>query len=198
MAIVVNRNKHNLFKKRHYIAIVRATVSYCTVLFGYQRQPFLFESENRKGEIMCIYRGKKNRCAIFYDYMQFKRNFLHHSLEAQEIYTAFFTAHEMRHYYQMRQLDSKNPRESSDIIAAWRENDENPKNPIDGDCTCLEFYKQPMELDAQLFAYMFVANMYNSRIVFDYIDQDYIAVLEDYYIRRYGKTNDELFPHETP
>ncbi len=141
---------------------------------------------------MYICRGKKHRYAIFYDYKQFKKTFEHLDFEGQLAYAMSLIAHEMGHYYQMRQLDSPKPRESAETLNAWRENDENAKFPDDCD-SLLEFYTQPMELDAELFAYVFVAEQLNIQIGLDFIDPGFLKILENRYIELYGETNEELF-----
>lgn len=187
------KNRHALFKKRHYVTLIKETVSYCTKFFGYKTRPYVFESENNKGDMMCIVRGRKNRYAIFYDYMQFKRFFGDFDCEVQTAYAAFFIAHEMRHYYQMRQIKSKHPEVDEDTLAKWRANDEVPLHPsIDG-CSILDFYLQPMELDATLFAYVFVAEMFDCCVRLDYIDEEFVKVLEKHYISLFGKTDERLF-----
>lgn len=46
---LVNRNKNSLFKKRHYVAIIKYTTEYLTILdIGYKRNPFLFGSTNKE------------------------------------------------------------------------------------------------------------------------------------------------------
>lgn len=195
MSNLVNQNKYDLFRKRHYVSIIKWTVSYCTWYFGYKKKPFLFETVNKKGELMYICRGNKKRYAIFYDYMQFKRVFGHLDFEGQLAYAMFLIAHEMRHYYQMRQLDTKHPRETAETLEKWRRDDESPKYP-GNDCSLLEFYMQPMELDAELFAYLFVADKLDVQVSVDFIDKHYLKAMEKHYIELFGKTNENLFSYE--
>ena len=194
MQNLVNRNRNSLFKKRHYVAVINNIADYLTRYFGYKRKPYLFESTNEKGDVMIICRGrKKGSYGIFYDYMQFKDVFGHLDFDGQEAYAMFLIAHEMRHYYQMRQLDSAHPLESEETLEKWRKNDENPKYPGD-DCSVFDFFMQPMELDAELFAYVFVANKLGVTVNLDYIGENYIKEVEKYYIELFGQTNEEIFP----
>ena len=193
MSSFVNRNKNNLFKKRHYVAIIKYTTEYLTWYFGYKKKPYLFESVNEDGADMFICRGRKNRYGIFYDYRQFKQAFGHLDFEGQEAYAMLMIAHEMRHYYQLRQLDSKHPSEHEERLDKWRKDDENPKYPGD-DCSVFEFYMQPTELDAELFAYLFVADKLGVAVSLDYIGKDYIKEMEKYYIELFGETNEDIFP----
>ena len=195
MSSPTKSKRYNLFRKRHYVSVIKQTVDYCTWYFGYEKKPFLFETVNPKGELMCIYRGRKNRYAIFYDYLQFKQTFGDLGFEEQQAYVMLLIAHEMRHYYQMRQLDSKHPRENPETLKKWRRDDENPKYPGE-DFSLLEFYMQPMELDAELFAYIFVADKLNVRVSVDFIDTNYLKELEKLYVEIFGKTNELLFPHD--
>ena len=193
MSNFVNRNENNLFKKRHYVAIIKYTTEYLTRYFGYKKKLYLFESTNKEGEAMLICRGRKGHYAIFYDYMQFKKVFGHLDFEGQEAYAMLLIAHEMRHYYQMRQLDSKHPSEPKERLDKWRKDDENPKYP-GKDCTVFEFFMQSMELDAELFAYVFVADKLDVAVSLDYIGENYIKEMEKYYIELFGETNEDIFP----
>ena len=110
-------------------------------------------------------------------------------------YTMFLIAHEMRHYYQMRQLDADNPIEDVKTLEEWRENDQNPKYPGE-DCSIFEFYMQPMELDAELFAYVLVASKFDVLVSVDFIDENLLKEMEKHYVRLFGETNNELFSNE--
>ena len=193
MQNLVNRNKNSLFKKRHYVAIIKYTTEYLARYFGYKKKPYLFECTNNEGAAMLISRGRKGHYANFYEYMQFKKVFGHLDFEGQEAYAMLLIAHEKRHYYQMRQLDSKNPCEPQERLDKWRIDDENPKYPGD-DCSVFDFYMQPMELDAELFAYVFVADKLDVAVSLDYIGENYIKEMEKYYIELFGESNGDIFP----
>ena len=192
---LVNRGQDCLFKKRHFVNIINETVDYCTKLFGYKKKPYVFETINQKGEMMYIRRGYGGCYGIFYDYMQFKRMFSGYSYEVMEAYAMFFIAHEMRHYYQMRQIDSKTPRENPDLIEKWRQNDENGSGMPSPD-TIKDFYLQPMEIDAELFAYTLVASYLDCLVDLSYISADYVDELEKYHFELFGEGDDMLFPKE--
>ena len=197
MSNLVNRNKRSLFKKRHYVAIIRKTTEYLTRCFGYKRKPFVFESVNSEGALMTICSDSKNRYfAIFYDYMQWKNIFGYLSFEEQAASVMHIIAHEMRHYYQLRQIDSKHPNQPDDRLTAWRNNYENMKYVSD-DFSVFDFYMQPTELDAELFAYVFVADQTDLLQDTAHIGESYIKELEEYYVKLCGETDDELFPKES-
>ena len=119
-----SKDKYGKFKKKDYLRTIRACQEYFCGEFGYLIKPFLIETRLRDGCLMEFvhYRGA---AAIFYDYKQFKELFGNQSFETQEICAASILAHEMRHYYQYRQMYAKKPRESAERIARWRENEEN-------------------------------------------------------------------------
>lgn len=183
-----------MFKKRHFVSIIKWTAAYLTRYFGYKRQPYVFETSNEDGVQMCICESEEKRYyAIFYDYMHFKRAYGELDFDGQEAYAMFIMAHEMRHYYQLRQMNSSKADEPEERLKLWRENRENKKS-VGEDCTVLEFFMQPMELDACLFAYVFVASKLDILMLLDEIDENYINELEKYYVELFGETDEELFP----
>ena len=52
---------------------------------------------------------------------------------------------------------------------------------------------QPMELDAELFAYVFVADKLGVTVSLDYIGENYIKEMEKYYVELFGETNEDIF-----
>ena len=60
----------------------------------------------------------------------------------------------------------------------------------------LEHFKRPMELDAELFAYWFVAEMQEVLVSTRYISENYIDEMEKHYIRLFGETDEDLFPKD--
>lgn len=100
----------------------------------------------------------------------------------------------MRHYYQVRQIYSKHPCEDEKTIAEWRDNHENGKEfGEDGCMTLLELFMQPMELDAELYAFYFVAKVTERVINLDYIDKNYIQILKKKFIELFGEDHEDLF-----
>ena len=192
----INNQRKQEFKKRHFVRIIKNVVSYCTRFFGYKKEPFVFETENPPNILMVIYRSRirKNDYAIFYDYNKFKRIFGELDFEGQCSYAMSLIAHEMRHYYQMRQLDSKKPCEDDELLEEWRKDEEEPMFEITNKAEQYEHFKRPMELDAELFAYCFVAEMQEVLVSLEYISENYIDDMEKHYIKIFGETNDTLFP----
>ena len=190
---MIDRNQHNPFKKRHYIAALKWTVDRCLALFGYKNKPYLLETRLKNGEMM-EFLDFKPHYVILYDYGNFRRTFSDKDYETQLCYAVSIAAHEMRHYYQVRQLYAKVPRETPETVEAWRKNHVDPDmtEPEDG---LLDFYRQPMELDAALFSYVFTADACDALVSFDYVDRRFIDELEQAYVARFGETDPQLFPH---
>lgn len=194
----IRKNRLQEFKKKHFLRLIYYVRRKCTLYFGYSNAPYVFETELAPGVMMSIHRSpiRKNTYAIFYDYKKFKKVFGNKDFDVQLGYCAHYIAHEMRHYYQMRQLDSDKPRERDWLLERWRNDEENPFPDEVTDENVLEFFKTPMEIDAELFAHWFVAQYFDLLISFDNIDKSYINELEKYHIELFGETDEMLFPKE--
>lgn len=187
-----SKNRKICFRKREYVRILKWVVDCCLHSFGYRIRPYLRETVLQKGEMMLFCERGAKRFAIFYDYRQFREIFGECDYETQEAYAMASAAHEMRHYYQVRQLYAEVPREDGETIEAWRENHLNAKTPAEDGISPLEFYMQPMEMDAELFAYLFVAKVLERKISLRFIDDTYLSVLRNEYIRRYGADDEDV------
>lgn len=197
MANNVNRNKNSLFKKRHFINVMKWTVNFLSYQFAYKRPPYLFESANDDNVLMSLYFGThKKRCAIFYDYLQWKKCYDDYTFDEKVASVMFITAHEMRHYYQFRQINSKHPNEPKERLELWQKNKDNILH-IGRDCSEIEYFMQPLEIDANLFAYVFVADMTDLLTDIRNATENYAEELEKYYIELWGETNEELFPKDS-
>ena len=142
--------------------------------------------------LMEIVQYSKNCYIIFHDYHQFIKVHKEDDVDGKYLWLIMTIAHEMRHYYQMRQISSKHPIEDADLLTEWKNDNENWKPPSDS-FTVYDFYRQPMELDAMLFAYYYVAHRFDVRMPMDMIDENYIKDLEQHYIRLFGETDDKIF-----
>lgn len=180
------------FKKRDYLKILNRVIDCCLNSFGYSIRPYVFETRLNHGSMMLFY-DHGHRYAIFYDYEQFRRMFGEYDYEIQQAYSILFAAHEMRHYYQIRQIFAKNPREDEKTIAEWRENHFFGKDFGEDGETLLDFYMQPMELDAELYAYWFVCKVLDKGVRLDFIDDNFIDVLRDKWVEKYGENDEDLY-----
>ena len=93
----------------------------------------------------------------------------------------------------MRQIDAKTPSEDLELVEEWRKDEELPIFKITSKEEQYEHYKRPMEIDAELFAYCFVARTFEIRVSLSYINDKYINDLKDYYFKLFQETDEELF-----
>lgn len=186
-----SRDKYGKFKKKDYMRILRGVCEYLCEEFGYKKKPLLLETQLDKTSLMFfVHRGK--RCAILHDYQQFKKHFGDQSFSVQEAYAAAIVAHEMRHYYQHRQMLAAQPRESEERVALWRENEENLKVPEDG-ASLKECILQPLEVDASLFEYVFGAEEFNYVLYKCIADEEHLDAMEKLHVEYFGETDERLF-----
>ena len=189
-----SKNKYGKFKKKDYIRMVENVVWYLTRKFGYKKRPYIYETKLPK-DILMGFIFKNGAGVIYYDYMQFKETFGHRDFDTQEAYAAAITAHEMRHYYQYRQILAKKPKEDEATIALWRENESHSKQLDNGEALS-EFLLQPLELDASLFEYVFAAEIFEVLLIQAIHDEEHFDAMEKLYIEYFGETDSELFSDE--
>lgn len=186
------RKSEYAFKKRDFLKIIHKVIDCCLKNFGYRIRPYVFETRLKEGEMMMFVEGDR-RYAIFYDYEQFRRVFSKYDYDVQEAYTVLIAAHEMRHYYQVRQIYSKNPREDEKTIAEWRQNHFFGEDFSKDDMSIRDFYLQPMELDAELYAYWFVSKALDKGVNLDFIDDNFLDVLRNKWIEKFGENDEDLY-----
>lgn len=189
-----SRNKYGKFKKKDYVRIIRAVRDYLCETFGYKMKPSLFETRLSEGCLMEFFHGEK-WFAVLYDYKQFKDRFGHHNFEVQNAYAAAMAAHEIRHYYQHRQMIAVKPKESEKTIALWREC-ELSATLFDENGGTEEYYLQPLELDAFLFEYVFAAKEFGLLLLQSIANERHLDCLEALYVEYFGKTDETLFGRE--
>lgn len=186
-----SKDKYGKFKKKDFVRIIYNVRDYLGEVFGYEKKPFLFETKLIDGCLMC-FDHHQNTYAIFYDYKQFKDTFCNESFKMQTVYVATILAHEMRHYYQHRQMIAKKPIESEETIELWRENERNPKF-IGMDVAPSDIYLQPLELDAYLFEYVFGAEEFGLLLSHIIADEQHFNALEKLYVEYFGESDEDLF-----
>ena len=111
-------------KKREFEYFLKATICDVMRLFGYSKLPHVFETKLPGNEMMSfitIRNGKYS--AIAYDYQKIAALFSRYDKEDAIARIVFITAHEMRHYYQHRQIRAISPRESEKTVNARRKSD---------------------------------------------------------------------------
>lgn len=189
-----SRDRYGKFRKKDFIWWAKWTIGYLCFQFGYKKKPFLIETK-LPSDLMMEFYNDENFYAIIYDYKSFKAEFKDKTRKELIVYTVNNIAHEMRHYYQYRQMKSRRPREPKKIIERWLENKNNPKNPSLGH-SVEEYAHQPLELDAELFAYLFCADEFGKLILRFFKDLEHYEAVEKLYIEYYGEADKDLFPLE--
>jgi hypothetical protein len=189
-----SKNKYGKFTKKEYLRTIRGVRNYLCEKFGYTLRPYLFETQLHEDELMCFYHCKAG-CAILYDYKGFKNTFGHKSFDLQKVYAAAITAHEMRHYYQHRQMSAAKPIEDEKTLALWRENERVPKG-LDMKASEEEYYAQPLELDASLFEYVFGAEQCGFILLQSVANEGHLNAMEKLYVEYFGETDEGLFNEE--
>lgn len=189
-----NKNRSRTFKKRHFTNIIYNVRDLLCRKFGYKIKPFLFETLLPPNTLM-VFTHNNDTYTIFYDYKQFIKTFDDCDCDTQAAYAAAIAAHEMRHYYQHRQMIAKTPKETPDTVAVWRENELNPKD-LELGCSLSEFCLQPLELDATLFEYVFAAQIFDLLLLQIIKDEEHFNAMERLYIEYYDETDTDLFNDE--
>ena len=119
--------------------------------------------------------------AIAYDYQKIAALFSRYDKEDAIARIVFITAHEMRHYYQHRQIRAKSSRESEKTVNAWRKSD-----VIRIDCDNSEYYGNVREIDAFAFAYSYVADKFGILVVNVGVPKKYRMVMKRYVKKTFG------------
>ena len=169
-------------KRREFEFCLKTTICDVKRLFGYSKLPHVFETKLPGNEMMSfitIRNGKYS--AIAYDYQKIAALFSRYDKEDAIARIVFITAHEMRHYYQHRQIRAKSSRESVKTVNAWRKSD-----VIRIDCDNSEYYGNVREIDAFAFAYSYVADKFGVLVVNVGVPKKYRMVMKRYVKKTFG------------
>lgn len=169
-------------RKRQFISVVKNTINDCLKIFGYSKQPRIFETRFDSYAIMMFVEGQRHgESAIYYDYQKFQMLFRDCD-DADRVYRLIhIVAHEMRHYYQFRQLTAKKPEENAKIIQEWKRD-----GIVCTNSKYNEYFGAVRELDAYTFAYMYMAERCEV-ILGDFgIPKNYRVQMKNYAKKLYG------------
>ena len=182
--------RYGAFRKKDFLRMANNTITYLCDEFGYRLKPRLIETRLEPCVIM-MYSHDNKPGVIYCNYKEFKRLFGDLEYNIQEAIVSGIVAHEVRHYYQHRQIWAKNPREREEIVERWRQCEENCvdiRDKMDD-----EYVLNGLELDAYLFEYLFIAHIFDMVLISLLRDEIHLNALEKLYIEYYGKTNEKLF-----
>lgn len=183
-----SKNRYGKFAENDYVWFLEGTIRILCRDLGYKKPPKAYETDLTKADAQMIFVHLEKRSAIFYDYKRFKNKFSRLSYEHQKIIVILMAAHEVRHYYQHRQMLAKKPREKSEIIARWKADE-------DGEFASLPLHLQPLELDAQLYAIVSIDDIFEMSTSYAVADEEHVTALEKLYVEYFGETDEELFDH---
>lgn len=189
-----SKDKYGRYRKKDFLATIRGVQEFLCEKFGYKIKPYLFETRLADGCMMEFFHNEYG-WGIFYDYKQFKDRFWGLDFDVQEAFAAGIIAHEMRHYYQHRQMKAVKPKESEEVIEAWWK-DENEMRPFAETGAGREYYLRPMELDAFLFEYIFVAYYFDMLLLHAIANEEHLNAMEKLYMEYWGETDADLFGEE--
>ena len=172
------------FKKQHFLNVLKNVRRQLMREFDYTRAPYLIERKLEDNALM-LFTNCGDQTAIFYDYVKFKRHFGQYEMHVQEMYAVSTIAHEMRHYFQHRQINANNPIIKDKVLKVWAENKPRCKAKQGNDGWLKSYYMKPRELDAQLYAYRFVAKNLNQALTGAFYNFDHYKQIKKLN-RKYG------------
>lgn len=181
--------------EKHFIKLSKATVAACCRAMGYKTEPRLKKVRFDHGEYSIAFIEIRGKYYIHYDIDVFNNIYLNNTQEEKDDILIFTMAHECRHFYQYKQLAAENPDEKEETLKKWDYEFENYAD-VTGGASLSEFNKQAVEIDANLFGLLALAEMSDSLLLLDHISDDYIELLEQRHIEIYGCTDDVIFDRE--
>jgi len=188
------RKWKNKFSKKEFVQVIKAVAIKCMDCFNYTRNPYIVEKTLPNSTLMRCYSSGKYTI-IAYDYVKFKRNLRDFSYEEQYIFTAQTMAHEMRHYYQHRQIMAKQPIENEKTIDFWVKNSIVKTRGMKK-TNNYEYFFSSAELDAVLFAHIFTLDHLESVCLMPICNRTHFKALKKLYKQKGGKNIQKYFPNK--
>lgn len=178
------KKKADRLRKRDFKKCVFSTVCDCMHIFGYSLMPAIIETTLDGNRLMSFVAcDNSKQCAIIYDYQKFQKAFGERDKEYNLISLTYIVAHEMRHYYQHRQIFAKVPKERREVVDDWRNDTE-----LKISCEKREYYGNVREIDAFAFAYRYCANRGRVLVRDVGVPKHYRKVMQDYTKKSFGIT----------
>ena len=143
----------NEFSKREFVKLIKNVANKNLYYFNYTKKPYLMEKQLPDQAMMAFcFNGKHH--LIAYDYAKFKRAFGKCDYTTQYVYAVQYMAHEMRHYYQERQIRAHLPDENKKSIENWKNNSIIKTRGMEENDD-YKYWFSSRELDANLYSYIF-------------------------------------------
>jgi hypothetical protein len=186
----MSKYNYEQFKKKDLVRIYKGMISFYLQKFGYSNRPYLIETR-LPDEMFAAVIKRNNRYAILYDYKQFRDSYKDKGYKTNQLMAFVIITHEMRHYYQIRQIFSKTPRVDEKTLAEWRKDYYSDEDFGDEGCkTTLDYFLQPMELDAELYAYVLAGKVLDRVPLYP---DDYVKRLREKYVEMFGEDDEFLY-----
>ena len=188
------RKWKNEFTKREFIKVINDVANINMYYFNYTRKPNIVEKTLPEQVLMCFSsRGKHT--LICYDYVKFKREFSGCGYKSQYIFAVQIMAHEMRHYYQNRQINAFLPVENKKTIESWKENKLIKTHGMKK-TENFEYWFSSRELDANLYAYRFTLDHLDIASLSSIINKQHFTALKKLYKQNGGKNTRKYFSNK--
>ena len=188
------KRRKNKFSKKDFIETVKNVINKSLSDFDYTRKPYLKETKLDGDALMAFYGGGR-RTVVAYDYDKFRKRIGNCDARLQYTFAVQCTAHEMRHYYQHRQIMAINPVEDKKTIDEWLENKvlkSRSKNKVDD----YEYWFSARELDANIYGHVFTLYHLKEVVLDNICNVDHFNVLKKYYKRLGGKNVKKYFSNK--
>ncbi len=179
------------FTKKEFVKVIKAVVKRNMHYFNYTRMPYVVEKTLPRQELMCCC-SAGNFVMIAYDYVKFKREFGDCDYQTQYTFAVQTMAHEMRHYYQHRQIQAINPSETKKTISNWKENkliNTRGMKKINN----FKYWFSARELDANLYAYRFTLDHLACASLDPICNKTHFKALKKLYKQNGGKNIKKYF-----
>ena len=185
--------KRPTFTKRQYVLTLTETVEFLTKTFGYKKPPKIKETVLPKNCFM-MYRYDGKSGIIYYNYKEFLHRYHNKEQKLQEMIVANDAAHEMRHFYQYKQVTNVNIQEKYSLRKKWAKSIYTPNRININDKKYIDSYlKDPLEVDAFLFGYQYCAVNYDVALICSIQGKKHYGLLKNYCREYYGKIDKDLF-----
>ncbi len=171
-------------RKRQFVNVMKNTIGDCLDIFGYTKEPYIFETRFDDNTMMLFVEGAHGESAIYYDYQRFQRVFAKCTDEHRIYRLMHIVAHEMRHYYQYRQIKAKKPREDAAVVEEWKK-----EKVIRHRGKNNEYFGNVRELDANTFAYIYMAERCKVILSDCGIPENYRIRMRNYAQKVYGESH---------
>ena len=186
------RKWKNEFSKKEFVKLIKDVAGKTMYYFNYTRKPFISERNLPEGTLMCFL-SSGNKSMVAYDYVKFKRAFGNWDGYWQRLYAIQVMAHEMRHYYQYRQIVAKNPDEDKNTISDWKINKVIKTRGMEKTDN-YKYWFSSKELDANLYAYIFAIEHFDNAML-DHIQSiEHFNAFKKLYKKNGGKNLKKFFP----